>query len=64
MIDFLFIIFKTLFSLFSCSCKTSVLYRMKKMNSANTENPRNIINKGMSIDGCMAGDSVSLILAG
>ena len=37
---------------------------MKKMNSANTENPRNITNKGMSIDECMAGDSVSLILAG
>ena len=34
------------------------------MNNANKENPKNIISKGMSIDGCIVGDSVSLILAG
>ena len=37
---------------------------MKKINSANKENPKNIISKGMSMDGCIAGDSVSLMLAG
>ena len=51
-------------SLFLRNFKISVLYRIQKINRENKANPKNITNKGINIEECIAGDCVSLILAG